>query len=547
MRFPLAITIIALTLPLACNDLQLNGSGKKGENGGSKQASTNVETEAEKIDPPSNVSGSYLHCAVEQEPTDAKAEALLGCRFDDLTGKRVPVNQISSESLFSYRLANVANLKVYLKDLPNDNRYDAVFLFLANSKADVLQGMAETRIFVQMKDKSGADAAVSGLVSDIQIDPNAIPEARETDYAQVREEIIAEVGTSEPLPLEVTVSPTPTNVGTTGESYFGRGTRLTDGTLVMSYGQDINNNHTLKTEVSKDDGKTWQVLGEIVSMPFVSGVAESVGDPSIAVLPSGTLLAVYRNVLADGSYRLQASASTDGGKTWAFRGDIEVTAEIAARSLMPNLLLNSKGQVQVYYMKSKTASGGEGQVVMRTSSDEGRTWVNQTVVAVRTNGNAAFPAPVRLNDGSILVAFDTSRADGDSHAVVRYVQSNNDGLTWSSHKDLYIPANATKGAQSPQITMLDDGRPVVLFMTDEDIAAGQICCSSKLMIAKNVASFDRVEWDAQAITAIPIESAFPAPVKGNDGSFHLIYEKARNETNNVRRVQTLRVTIKGGL
>lgn len=352
---------------------------------------------------------------------------------------------------------------------------------------------------------------------------------------------------SEVKPLSVSVSLSPSNISTSGESYFGRATRMANGTLVLSYGQDINNNHTLKTEVSTDDGKSWQALGEIVSMPFVAGVAEAVGDPSIAVLPSGTLLAVYRNVVADGSFRLQASASTDGGKTWAFRGDIEATTAFAARSLMPALLVNSKGQVQVYYMKSKTVSGGEGQVVMRTSGDEGKTWNNETVVAIRPTGNVAFPAPIRLKDGSILVAFDTSRGDGDSHAVLRYVQSNNDGLTWSSHKDLYIPQNGSKNAQSPQITILEDGRPVVMFMTDEEVTQANFCCATKLMIAQSVASFDKVEWPPQAVTAIAEQSLFPAAVAGNDGTFHLVFEKARNAANPVRRIQTLRVTVKGGL
>lgn len=346
-------------------------------------------------------------------------------------------------------------------------------------------------------------------------------------------------------PLSISFSLSATNVSTSGESFFGRGTRLADGSLVLSYGQDIDNSHTVKTEISKDDGKTWQALGEIISQPFVDGVG-GIGTPNIAVLPSGTLLAVYHNAEVDGTFHLQSSASVDGGRTWTVRGDIDVTTDIGASGSQATLLVNSKGQAQAYYTKGKNPTGGELEVVMKTSTDEGRTWGNQITVASRPVGNSGFPAPVRLKDGSILVAFDTFRGDNDSRLVIRSVQSNNDGLTWTSPQDVYIPVNGDKNAQTPQITILPDGRPIVMFMTNEGDGV-DACCVIKVMVSKDVASFNKLEWQPQAVVALPSKALVPSAIPTSDGNFLLVYERARDAGNNIRKVQMLRTTVKGGL
>src|ERR1044072_1172941 len=106
MRVPLNLTLCGLTLLLGCNKIQLNGDGKSTTNSDSQQqASADADTEYETVEPPGNIAGSFLHCAVERESqaaTNAQAEVLLGCRFDDANGKRVPVDQVGSQSLFTY-------------------------------------------------------------------------------------------------------------------------------------------------------------------------------------------------------------------------------------------------------------------------------------------------------------------------------------------------------------------------------------------------------------------------------------------------------------
>lgn len=338
---------------------------------------------------------------------------------------------------------------------------------------------------------------------------------------------------SEKKPASISVGITASTVSTAGESYFPRGVKLADGSLVASYGQDIDGENTLKTEVSNDEGRSWSELGQIVAMPFAAD-GETVGDPTIVSLPSGTLISVYRNrFIENGSHRLQASASFDGGRTWSFQGNIEASVG-AARAKQATLLVNSKGEVQVYYAKEE--AGGFEDLLLRTSSDEGKTWSTPTVVATRSQGHSSFPSVVRLKDGSILVVFDTFRGDNVPFQILRSVQSNNDGLTWSAPKDLYIPAGGDRRAQSPQMMILDDGRPVVLFMSNEDPTVGFVIM---IMIADGIPTFDSLKWLPQPVTAIR-DAIAPAAIPLKDGEFLLTYERNR-------KVFFNKVSIKGGL
>lgn len=334
-------------------------------------------------------------------------------------------------------------------------------------------------------------------------------------------------------PASVSVSLSPTTLSTTGEGFYVRGLRLANGSMLVAYCQNIDNQYTVKTEVSSDEGKTWRALGQIVSVPFRTDGAEVAFEPTMVALPSGALLAVYLNFLADGTRRLQAAKSVDNGKTWTFQGDAEVTTD-GSRILHPNLFVNSKGQVQAYYSKPRASDGFE-EIVMRTTSDEGRTWSGMTIVASRSNGGSAFSGATRLKDGSLLVVFDTARGDGVNNQIIRSVQSNNEGLTWTSPKDVYIPPNGEKRALSPQVTMLDDGRPVVMFMSDEE----QALLGIKLMIPQGVPTFSKLEWLPQAVPVIS-DGFQPGAIPSNDGSFILGFERSR-------KILMHRVSIKGGL
>lgn len=349
----------------------------------------------------------------------------------------------------------------------------------------------------------------------------------------------------EPAPVKkvgFSVSLAPTNISNVSDTRFPRGARLANGNLIIAFIEYTADARSIKTEISTDDGATWKAWGTIIRDPLRTDVPETVGDPTIVVLPSGKLLAAYRNLLTDNSHRLQVAVSADEGATWAFQSDVEVSPTIEGRSMLPTFSVNSKGQAQIYYTKPKAATGGETQIVMKTSLNEGRTWANQVTVATRAEGGSSFPAVQRLNDGSILAVFDTFRSETNKLPILRSVQSSDDGLTWSSPKDVYIPTDASKRAQSPQMGILEDGRPFVAFVTDENLVASQ-GFGVKVLVAANAATFNSLQWSAQAVAAFSDRSLLPAILPAKDGAFYILREIPNADQTLPSRVSMNRATI----
>lgn len=183
---------------LGCNEVKVRDGGKADF---TLEAPQDGADQNENVDPPNNIAGASLHCAEEPELGSSELEALIGCRFDNAKGERVAVNTIAATSEFAFRAPPIPTLKIYSRALNGDSRYDAMYLFVADTKEVLQQGVKDTRILVKLNNVNGqaASANVSGLVRDVQIDVNAIPEPRQTDYSQVRDDLRSD-GASDELP-----------------------------------------------------------------------------------------------------------------------------------------------------------------------------------------------------------------------------------------------------------------------------------------------------------------------------------------------------------
>ncbi|MDQ3231160.1 MAG: hypothetical protein M3Q07_05005 [Pseudobdellovibrionaceae bacterium] len=151
-----------------------------------------ADPDDEKVDPPNNISGAYLHCVTEQEPTDSTPEALIGCRFDDAAGNRLPALSLAADFNYTYRALNNPDIQVYAKDLAGDARYDAAYLFFGPNRTALLTAVQNTQIIVQLKvaNATGTDVLLGDQIRDIARDKNTIPEAPNNDYNQIRDDIL---------------------------------------------------------------------------------------------------------------------------------------------------------------------------------------------------------------------------------------------------------------------------------------------------------------------------------------------------------------------
>lgn len=199
-----ASSLLVFSLLAACQggnaikeDAKPAGSSDKqnsSASGSPKPAAISADQGSEKIDPPQNIMGHYLHCAYETKPSDAVAEALVGCRFDNEAGQRVPAASLGSSYKFSSQLPASSGLTVYSLDLSADNRYDVMFLYIGSTMQQVLDGVRRSSISVavQQVKSTGQDQTISGKFAAIERDAASLPEARNTDYTVVRETILTQ-------------------------------------------------------------------------------------------------------------------------------------------------------------------------------------------------------------------------------------------------------------------------------------------------------------------------------------------------------------------
>ncbi len=193
MLFPRLAILLCCTGLASCEQTALRGQAQKANTVASENKD-GTESDDEKVDPPNNISGAYLHCVTEKEPTDGTPEALIGCRFDDAAGNRVPAANLAASVTYTYKALSNPDIQVYAKPLVNDARYDAAYLFFGPTRASLVTAIQNTQVMVQLKTatSTGADVLLGDQIRDIARDKNTIPEAPNNDYNQVRDDILIE-------------------------------------------------------------------------------------------------------------------------------------------------------------------------------------------------------------------------------------------------------------------------------------------------------------------------------------------------------------------
>ncbi len=149
-------------------------------------------------------------------------------------------------------------------------------------------------------------------------------------------------------------------------------------------------------ELTKDLGKTWQVIG-----PVNDGQAFSAIQPSILTYANGRLQVLCRtrqNVVSQ-------SWSDDGGKTWS---------EMAATNLPnPNagtdaVTLADGRQLLVYNHTTRTSKPAGREMLNVAISHDGMDW--QPILTLeRGQGEFSYPAVIQSSDGKVHITYTYNR------------------------------------------------------------------------------------------------------------------------------------------
>lgn len=178
--------------------------------------------------------------------------------------------------------------------------------------------------------------------------------------------------------------------------------------------------NTLQFCRSTDDGKTWEVLGDVCPYDVYDHVRFH--EPQVVEMPDGRLIGMLRaNAALAEDRRLYQTESLDGGRTW------NAPADTGLWGLPPHLLLHSTGVLVVVYGHRRLPFGERAAL----SYDGGNTWERELVLQevdfeqwkasspVAAEDDPAeiyyeepdlgYPASVELEDGSIYTVYYQSR------------------------------------------------------------------------------------------------------------------------------------------
>jgi len=147
---------------------------------------------------------------------------------------------------------------------------------------------------------------------------------------------------------------------------------------------------------SRDDGKTWQVIG---CVPVPEGVAESGFHELHAVeTADGRLVGMVRHHGQPGDQVLWQTESADGGKTWS------EARPTAIWGLPPHLIRLRDGRLLVTYGHRRPKFGQRACL----SPDGGKTWDYPNEILIRDdapNGDLGYPASLQMDDDTILTIY----------------------------------------------------------------------------------------------------------------------------------------------
>lgn len=200
-------------------------------------------------------------------------------------------------------------------------------------------------------------------------------------------------------------------------------TCLRDGTIILSQSRRTSAPAASTSGcvflISTDHGQTWG-SPIVVATSFTGWVY---GGAPIVEQPDGTLLTtIYGADSGDPRTSVRLLTSTDGGASWS-------NGATVADGPTDGLDYNESGIVRAPEGLVCLIRRANNDFRRTVSTDDGATWSTPATVLASAS---AWPKPIRLPDGRMLVAYRATSASNRGRVAVSF----NDGATWSTCTDL---------------------------------------------------------------------------------------------------------------
>lgn len=150
-------------------------------------------------------------------------------------------------------------------------------------------------------------------------------------------------------------------------------------------------------ELTRDGGKTWQVIGPIHDGKEISAI-----QPSVLTYPDGKMQILCRtrqNVIGQ-------SWSNDGGKSWS---DVTATELPNPNAGTDAVTLADGRQLLVYNHTTRSGGFPSGRNMLNVAiSQDGKSW-KPVLTLERDKSEFSYPAVIQTNDGNIHITYTYQR------------------------------------------------------------------------------------------------------------------------------------------
>jgi sialidase-1 len=268
-------------------------------------------------------------------------------------------------------------------------------------------------------------------------------------------------------------------------------------------------------------------------------------------LKDGRIMFIYTHFVGGAGDHAKANLSSrysnDDGKTWTKEDRVIVKNEGGFNVMSVSLLRLHSGEIALFYLRKN--SHLDCRPVLRTSTDEGKTWSEPTecvadeVMYCVVNNDRI----IQLKNGRILIPMALhnrkSKPKRDMRGTIFCYYSDDNGKSWKRSQSQFKLFN-DKGkritAQEPGIVQLLDGRVMMFIRTDA--GCQMICYSSdngdtwskpeisQIKSPVSPASIERIPKTNDLVLVWNNHESIPSELKGKRTPFTIAISKDDGKT-----------------
>ena len=215
-------------------------------------------------------------------------------------------------------------------------------------------------------------------------------------------------------------------------------------------------------------------------MPGPDNPRNSEGD--FVTLKDGSIMLIYTRFTGHtssdfGGSDLVARFSRDNGKTWSEEDQLVVKNEGKMNTMSVSLLRLRSGRIALFYARKNGLN--DCIPMMRTSTDEGKTWsaptacirdfpgyyvLNNSRVIQLSGGRLLMPVALHTSTGKPDATIQELEKSFNNYGKIFCYYSDDEGKTWSRSRQVEVDGNVI--AQEPGVAELGSGKILMFIRTD---------------------------------------------------------------------------------